>query len=314
MQRFSYFLASALAIGGFITLAQVQAADPPGPAERAGEAVDRTVDRVTDRLTPATKPSGAVKELAPDYEDIRTTLGKTTHAAYKSKNFSDFVGYFVDFDRNRLSKYAKETDFGDLNAKLDQFRADWKAKYNHDFDFTNKMRDVAFGENNVWIVQAEIGDSAKLASGKLTGPNAQLRADIDKRITSGAGNNQKTGMDKPGSPEAQKNLNDPGRNIALITFPAGHGLPQLDVPFIHEMPDNWRIDVPDDLDGPRLRDNFMKHLTMVTDMKAQWPADENEAYAIVAHHVFTAIMDSKGDMMKAGDAVKDAVKGNMDNR
>jgi hypothetical protein len=273
-------------------------ADTKGPAERAGEKIDDAarmaadkIDRATDRVVPTTQPVGAVKDLAPDYEDIRSTMGNVTETAFKSKGFGDFVGYFVDFDRNRLSKYAKETDFGDLNAKIDAFRTSWKTKYGHDFDITKQ--EVVYAENRCWIVQAEIGDSAKLASGKLTGPNAQLRADIDKRITGGQGGDRKTGMDKPGTPEADKNLNDPGRNIALVTFPESHGLARVDVPFIHEMPDSLRIDLPDSVDGPRLRDNLMKHYTQMHEQMDKWPADENEAYTWVSHHVFLALMDWK---------------------
>jgi hypothetical protein len=35
----------------------------------------------------------------------------------------------------------------------------------------------------------------------------------------------------------------------------------------------------------------MDHLTMVKDMKAQWPADAKEAQRAVAHHVLMALMD-----------------------
>lgn len=308
----SYVLASTLAVGGLVfvgcddrrTASNDRAANPDdarmvadkdGPAERAGEKVDRAVDRATDRLTPTKQPAGAVKDLAPDYEDIRGVLAKVTEAAFKTNSVDDLVGYFVDFDRNRLKEFsADEKNFADLNAKIERLRNSWKAKYGHDFSIEKK--DLVFAEDKVWIVQAEIGDSAKLASGKLTGPNAQLRANVDRRISGGASENRTTGVDKPGSPEAQKNLNDPGRNIALVTFAAADGMKQFELPFIHEMPDSWRIDVPDAMDGTRLRDSLSKHLSMIEAGVDKWPAAENDAYRMVSYHVLMAVMDAKGDM------------------
>jgi hypothetical protein len=311
MYSLSYVLAGTLAVGGLVfmgcddrrTVSNDRAANPDdartvaekdGPMERAGEKVDRAVDRATDRLMP-TKPTGEVKELAPDYEDIRGVLAKVTEAAFTTNSVDDLAGYFVDFDRNRVKEFVSdEKNFADLNAKIERLRNSWKAKYGHDFGIEKK--DLVFAEDKVWIVQAEIGDSAKLASGKLTGPNAQLRADIDRRISSGASESRTTGMDKPGTPEAQKNLNDPGRNIALVTFAAADGMKQFELPFIHEMPDSWRIDVPDAMDGTRLRDSLSRHLSMIEDSVDKWPAAENDAYRLVSYHVLMAVMDAKGDM------------------
>jgi len=59
------------------------------------------------------------------------------------------------------------------------------------------------------------------------------------------------------------------------------------------MPDTWKIDVPDSVDARKLYDNLLNHLTMVDDQQAQWPADENDAYRLVSHHVLMAIMDQQ---------------------
>jgi hypothetical protein len=53
----------------------------------------------------------------------------------------------------------------------------------------------------------------------------------------------------------------------------------------------WKIDVPDDVTGQMLYDNVLKHLTMADEQKDKWPADENEAYRLVAHHVLMAVMN-----------------------
>jgi len=48
----------------------------------------------------------------------------------------------------------------------------------------------------------------------------------------------------------------------------------------------------------KLQTNLAKHLDEVNQMKDQWPADANQAYEMIAHHVFMAFYDI--DSSKAG--------------
>jgi len=105
--------------------------------------------------------------------------------------------------------------------------------------------------------------------------------------------------DAAGNTVADKNL-DKGRNIAYVTVKESHGLPELKVPLVHEMPDVWRIDVPDNIDGQKLYDNLLKHLTMANEHKDQWPSDVNDAYRSVAHHVLMGILDVDEGARQAG--------------
>ena len=57
------------------------------------------------------------------------------------------------------------------------------------------------------------------------------------------------------------------------------------------MLDRWKIDVPDTLTADKLKQNVLDHLTAADEMRDQWPADVNEAYAVVTHHVLMALMD-----------------------
>jgi len=91
-----------------------------------------------------------------------------------------------------------------------------------------------------------------------------------------------------------------GRNMATVMIPASHGLPAINVPLIHELPDAWRIDVPDTLDAATFRANLQKHLTKAHQMKAQWPADANEAYLAVSHHVLLAIFEGTPNVQQSG--------------
>ena len=62
---------------------------------------------------------------------------------------------------------------------------------------------------------------------------------------------------------------------------------------IHEFPGTWKIDIPDSVDGPKLQANLERELTAVKNMKDQWPADQNDAYRLVGHHILMAVMDAK---------------------
>src|SRR5439155_13783308 len=88
----------------------------------------------------------------------------------------------------------------------------------------------------------------------------------------------------------QTNL-EKGRNVALLYIPASHGAPDLKLSLIHEMPDIWRFDIPDNIDGQKLYDNLLTHLTWVDEHREQWPGDVNDAYRLVAHHVAMALYD-----------------------
>ena len=54
------------------------------------------------------------------------------------------------------------------------------------------------------------------------------------------------------------------------------------------------------LDADKLKQNVVEHLRAAHAMKDQWPADVNEAYASVAHHVLMAILD-RGTYLSADD-------------
>jgi hypothetical protein len=95
-------------------------------------------------------------------------------------------------------------------------------------------------------------------------------------------------LGKPSDKPKDRNL-DKGRNVAIVNFPASHGAQMLTVSMIHELPDNWKIDVPDNVDGQVLYDNLLTHLTAVGDMKDKWPDDVNEGYRMVSHHVLMAV-------------------------
>jgi hypothetical protein len=200
---------------------------------------------------------------------IYTMLGQVTNASLTKGGFNDLVERFNDADRNRIGPWIKDKNNKErldvLDGRIAQFQKDWKARYGENFKIHKD--DVVFGNPMFTVAQGEIGKDAQLA-GERVPP-----ADQSKPVTGGDRNLEK------------------GRNIAYVTVAASHGLPELKVPLIHELPDVWKIDVPDSVTGQKLYDNLLKQLTMANENKDHWPTDINDAYRAISHHVLMAVLD-----------------------
>jgi hypothetical protein len=308
MKHLALFTAAALAVGGFInvgcdrdetssnstyskettssekTAGEKTKAAGERAADAVGNAVDKTVEatkegtqKAGDKLADAAdrtgdklrEVAGDAKEAgarigdrdgaAPDAEGIRDVLASVTEAALTEGGLDDLTERLVDADRNRIGK-AIEGDFPDHAALVKQFRADWKAKYNEDFDL---KEDKAYPESMFSIRQGEVGAAAPSGTEVATG---KAEGSVDTNV-------------------------EKGRNIAAVSIAESHGMPGVEVSLIHELPDAWRIDVPDSVDAAKLKDNIVKHLQAAHDMKAQWPDNIQDAYAAVTHHVVMALLD-----------------------
>jgi len=257
--------AAAISVGGLTFVENVNADDT------IGNKVDRTVD----------KTKAGAHDTKANWENGRayTMLSQVTNAALTKGGFNDLIERFNDADRNRLGTWAKDKNnkekFDVLDGRIDQFRKDWKAKYGHDFKIVKD--DVVFGNPMFTVAQGEIGKDAQLAGEKLPPAENVTKDNLNKP------------KDATGNTAADRNL-EHGRNVAYVTVAQSHGLPEVKVPLIHELPDSWRIDVPDSIDGAKLYNNVLLHLTMANEMKDKWPADENDAYRAVAHHVLMGVM------------------------
>jgi len=247
--------AAAISAGGLTYVSTTHADDTI--SDKASRAVDSTKEKARD--------------MKANWENGRvyTLLGQVTNAALTKGGLNDLTARFNDADRTRVNLWVKDKNNKEkldvLDGRIAQFQKDWKAKYGNDFKIHKD--DVVFGNAMFTVAQGEIGKDAVLAGEKLP------VADPSHPVTGG-----------------DKNLEN-GRNVAYVTVAASHGLPELKVPLIHEMPDMWKIDVPDNVDGKKLYDNVLNHLTIADDMKDKWPVDETEAYRAVTHHILAAILD-----------------------
>jgi len=267
-----------------VAVAKEAGHDTKEALQTAGRKIEGAAERTADKASDAAQQAGARgTAAAPDAEGIRDVLAQVAEASLTKGGLDDLVERLVDADRNRIGQNLQK-DNPDLDGRIDQFRKDWKAKYNQDFDIKNE--EAAFPNNMFAITQGEQGRNAA---------GAAVSVDAGRNASGGASANvdvkNNTGVDRPDSAAADTNRNDPGRNVATVQVAASHGLPALTVPMIHEAPDRWKIDVPDTVTGDKIKANVLAHLTAADEHKDQWPQDVNEAHALVTHHVLMAIMD-----------------------
>jgi len=296
--------AAAMTCGGMMFVSNVRAADPAPPAVQPTQPPG---DTATDRTL--TRTDTKVGTVAPDADDIRKSVAVATEDCVTKNKFDNLMHRFVDADYDRLKKFKPADNYSALNAKIDQFQNDWKAKYNQDFGFERHRGDV-YNDGFARITQGEIGE-ARTASGKV--PSAE-----PQNVKGGTPEDlKKSGVNQPDANSSKtfggETNREPGRNIATFTIEGAMSMannPPADarqamdklhaafaIPLIHELPDSWKIDLPDNIDGQKLYDNVVKHLSMFDDDKANWPSDVNEAYRQCTRHMMMAVMDTDSGKM-----------------
>jgi len=259
------------------------AKDAKEMARDAGRRVDNAVDVDVNRTGDGDAVQAGARSAAPDAEGIRDVLAQAAEASVTKGGLDDLQERLVDADRNRLGD-ALNAEFPELDGRIEQFKKDFQAKYGQEFDITNEEQSLP---NNLFAVTQS--ETPRGAAG------AEVDVDVDRKAdgtqTAKVDVDQKSGVDRPDSPAADANRNDPGRNLATVRVASSHGAPELTVPMIHEAPDQWKIDVPDSLTADKLKQNVLAHLTQLGQQKDKWPANVNEAHALVTHHVLMALMD-----------------------
>jgi hypothetical protein len=262
-------------------------------ADRAGEAAKSTGDKLAADAKPLALPAGVTAKELNEQGDIRNAFEAITEGAMSKDAFDNIVNRLVDADRDRISKFKGKPDRKALTDRVAELQRMWKDKYGKDFDLDEK---VVFGTNGyVAIAQGEISDPAQLV-GHWPAPVQPGSAAMPAAANKPGVNAVEQAKEAPKVGGGDANL-DKGRNVALARYPAGHGMPALEVSLTHELPDIWRFDVPDTLDAQKLQANLLEHLNALGDAKS-WPDDVNEAYRAVGHHVLMAIYDVPSKQME----------------
>lgn len=231
--------------------------------EKTGAAIGTAVDKTADATKSAGEKMGAATQPSADaaMKGTRDTLTNAVEDALTHNDFNKLVGEFTKADRERIGKMDKDS-LADLNQLVGQFRNDWKAKYNQDFKLSDKEQ-VVFDTP----VAIQVGGAAEARLAASSTPPAN----------------------------AADNGKSAANNVTTATFPAvGASAPAVSVTLRNEgtVMKDYKIDVPDTLDGAKLKSNLMTHLQHIEGMKDQWPSDVNEAGRIVSQHILSAITDT----------------------
>jgi hypothetical protein len=272
-------LASSLIVGGL------------GFALADDKVVEKTTERTVpgDTLQPLALPQGAAAKELKEQGDVRNAFKAVTEAAWSNDAFDKIVDRLVDADRDRIKKF-KDTkpDWKPLQDRVASFSSQFQQKYGKGVKLDEKF---VFGDKGwVAIQQGEVADAAAIIGHWPVNPTAATLAQAASGKTPAAPADTAQQSRDAGKAQGGSTNLEKGREIAVARYPASHGLPALDLSMIHEKPDTWRFDIPDNIDGHKLFENLVHHLDMMGDPK-NWPNDPNEAYREVAHHILMAMYD-----------------------
>jgi hypothetical protein len=264
---------ASLTVGGWAVM-PVLSADQP--ANR------NTYSAKHDSSEPFTLPAGITQKNLNENKDITSAFGAFEKHAVNKNDWSGIKDCLVDQDRTRMDSFKQDKDHDALNDVVAKIQGQWKAKYNQDFDVTRAERQKAF--SGIEIATGMVDDPMKLA-GKWPVAQGTMTAEAQQ-----AASKQDVETAKNKYFGGDVNL-DKGREVAIARVPGVMGLPEVRCSLIKEHTAGWRFDIPNNIDGQKLHDNLVKHLTMVADHPEQWPSDVDQAYGLVGHHALMALYD-----------------------
>jgi len=233
-------------------------------------------------------PAGFQAKELNEQSDIKKTLASVTEHAFTKNQFNDLCDDFVKPDKDRIGKY-QDRDVTKLNGRIDQIRKAWKEKYNEDFDFDNAK---AIFDDRYQIVQGEVADPAVAV---VTWPVAPVPGEAMK-----ASETQRPDQARDKTEAAEEAKLDKGRNVALVRIASMQGSPELIVSMVHQLPDNWKIDLPNNRTGEQVYNDLLTHLTWLGDHSAQWPAQKEDAYRMFATCTMAAVYGAPMDKATGG--------------
>lgn len=245
---------------------------------------DRSSKDTASANAPLAFPAGFTEKKTHELGDVRSEFATVTEDAVKVDHFDNFINNLVTGNRDRL-RDAKKRDVADLNGKINVIRKFWKDKYGKEFD---PGKD-AFSPEWAAVVTGEVTDSAQAVANwpvdPLTGRPAQMsrEAVTARAVEAGKISGGKVKLDK-------------GRDVALVRIGQGHGLPPLTLSMIHELPAQWRFDIPDTRTGDQIYNDLLNQLNFIATHSEDWPADINDGYRMVAHRVVMALYGVNADM------------------
>jgi hypothetical protein len=258
MNRFStYILVAAVAVSG-ASLAVAADTDNMG---NTGTQMQQLGSQQADEST---------------QKEVRNMLAHVVNDAAMPSKFSSVISYLSKAGRDRLAD-IKNAKTDDLDGAINQFRADFKNKYNQDFDLSSdQLKDA--------IVNA--GQDKKSATVSLANPDlSNTGASASPAQLNNGTNNSASNTGANSSGQLNNSIIPP----ANVTLASAATLNLINEGHIMNA---WRINIPDQITGEQLKQNLIKQIQMLDDQKSTWPGDVNAAYKATAYHVLQAFNDS----------------------
>ena len=200
--------------------------------------------------------------------EIRDTLAQVVNDALSEDKFAALTAHLSAADRQHIGDIRREK-FIELNKTISQVRSAFEEKYHQEFHFKPEFLKDA---------EVNLGPAKDVISVSLSNLEKNPAVNISP-------------ADTPSSPlmTTDKNGND---------IPAQTGLSVVGGPtvvLVNESkmsPHAWKLDIPNEITGPQLRDTLKNHLQRVADQKTTWSEDPAATYRAVATQVFQALQDS----------------------
>jgi hypothetical protein len=232
-------------------------------------------------------PQGIVAKELNDHQDIRSVMAQMANASLTKGGFNDLLERLSSADRKRFKDLPKQ-DTTELDGRVAQIQKIWKEKYGKEFDFNDEKILGSY----VVIREGEIADPAVA---KAHWPLQVFDRNTDPDAVKASAVNSGDYLVK-------------GRNVAIVTIPAGHGMQGMNLSFLHEPVDDWRLDISDQISRDQIYSNLKDRLTHFGENVDKWPGDVNEAYREMTHHVISAVSNAplSTAAKKAHDTARDA--------
>jgi len=255
-------------------------------AQQADRAQDRENRNVAQQ--PSLPDGFQMKELK-QIDNIRGRLADISNYALTKGDFGKVVDQLAVFNRDQMKNW-RDQDYKTLDGVIDQINKDWKAKYGHEFKAKADMFDDRF-----MIVQGVVTDPNVAAMNfpvKARGQDAQLAGGRERANADNAERKGNERLEREGSQVdhvTAKDLQD-SKNIATLHFPESHALPSVTASLVEEgMIGKWHFAAPKSLTAQQLHQAIQNQLSYVGRNMSQWPANETDAYQMVAHRVLLAL-------------------------
>jgi hypothetical protein len=269
-------------------------------AEKTGNVVDKAVDKTgaalknmgsdirgTVRGSSTTQPGGTSMNDTDGVNGVREQVSEIAEAALTENGIDNIGRRLADSDQKRLHDLRAQNT-GELKTVVESIQKKWKDKYGGSFDMDAKV-----ALNDPFMTIANMGEARTAGERQTTVTLPKADVDVNRTNSGVAGNvDVQQGSVDTTRTDSARTTGDAarGNETATVSVPASHGLPPVTLQMVRQDA-SWKLDLPDSIDEAKLGSNLLTHLRQVDQSAATWPADKNEAYRVVTHHVLMALTD-----------------------